>query len=1032
MCKSAITPALWIGAFMFFISTNVWSSCSSPGNSIEAENCLPGTPESTWDISGSGDSSIQGFADNISINAGQTINFKIKSTANAYHLDIYRMGYYQGNGARLITTIQPSASLPQTQPNCTTNASVGLYDCGNWGISASWSVPNTAVSGIYLARLVRNDTQGASHIVFIVRNDASHSHILFQASDTTWQAYNDSINGQNLYGDDSCGQFSPSCRAYKVSYNRPFTTRSFESVTWVMNAEYPMLRWLEANGYDVTYFTDTDTDRYGALILNHRMWLSNGHDEYWSGQQRTNIEAARNAGVHLGFFSGNTMFWKTRWENSIDGNNNPYRTLVCYKETYLDVTDPLDAPIWTGTWRDARFSPPADGGHPENAIKGNLFRVNAANYAIEVPASFTNLRLWRNTDIAGLASGVASLAPGTLGSEVDVDEDNGFRPAGLIHFSENTINDTGNILLDEGVTYGAGTVKHALVMYRHSSGALVFSTGTYSWSWGLDSQHDNIGLGSSTNNTMQQATVNLFADMGVMPVSLQPGLTFATASTDATPPVSTILAPTTGSIIAAGTQVTITGTASDAGGAVAGVEISTDGGSTWHPASGLGTWTYQWEATANSTVIRSRAVDDSGNIETPISGITVNASANGGGSGGGTGTGSGCTNNCSSIWASSAVPAIVDSGSDSSVELGVKFRSGVKGSITGIRFYKSSANTGIHTGSLWSSTGVLMASATFSTETASGWQQVNFSSPVEITANSVYVASYHTSVGHYSGDNNYFTNASIDSPPLQALQSGISGANGVFSYGPGSSFPNQDWLSSNYWVDVVFSSSDLRSTLSSLTVTPGNATISSGVKQQFTVTGTYANGTKENLTNQTTWSSSNPSVATINASGLATAIGAGTTNLTASYGGINSNGATLSVNALPNGIMVSPSSATTVLVQPIKKPSIHIAAEDPIATEFSGNAGRFMISLNAPAIKNIVVKLKISGNALKGKDYRSFPASLQILAGKTSGIIDVLPVDDLKREGTERVIVNLIHQGSNGYTIRSPSVASVRILDNDK
>lgn len=119
-------------------------------------------------------------------------------------------------------------------------------------------------------------------------------------------------------------------------------------------------------------------------------------------------------------------------------------------------------------------------------------------------------------------------------------------------------------------------------------------------------------------------------------------------------------------------------------------------------------------------------------------------------------------------------------------------------------------------------------------------------------------------------------------------------------------------------------------------------------------------------------------------------------------------------------------------VQTIKKPSIRITADDPIATESSDNSGRFMISLNAPANKNIVVKLKISGNALKGKDYRSFPASLQIPAGKTFAIIDVLPVDDLKREGTERIIVNLMNDGINGYTVRSPSVASVTILDNDK
>src|SRR5208337_3903132 len=102
------------------------------------------------------------------------------------------------------------------------------------------------------------------------------------------------------------------------------------------------------------------------------------------------------------------------------------------------------------------------------------------------------------------------------------------------------------------------------------------------------------------------------------------------------------------------------------------------------------------------------------------------------------------------IWPSTTVPGTVDDGPDSAVELGVKFRSDVAGSITGIRFYKASANTGTHVGNLWTSTGTLLATATFTGETASGWQQVNFATPVSITANTVYVASYHANNGHFS------------------------------------------------------------------------------------------------------------------------------------------------------------------------------------------------------------------------------------------------------------------------------------------
>src|SRR5206468_6899306 len=126
-------------------------------------------------------------------------------------------------------------------------------------------------------------------------------------------------------------------------------------LTWVFASEYPMVRWLEANGYDVSYFTGMDSDRRGTLLTQHKVFLSVGHDEYWSAGQRGNVEAARNAGVHLGFFSGTEIFWKTRWEPSIDGTGTPYRTLVSYKETQANAKiDPSQ--VWTGTWRDPRFS----------------------------------------------------------------------------------------------------------------------------------------------------------------------------------------------------------------------------------------------------------------------------------------------------------------------------------------------------------------------------------------------------------------------------------------------------------------------------------------------------------------------------------------------------------------------------------------------------------------------------------------------------------------------------------------------------
>jgi hypothetical protein len=576
------------------------ASCDAPANRIVAENCRAGAPQSEWDLGSADNGSIRGFATSMSVAPGERVDFKITTASTDYRLDIYRMGYYGGLGARKVDTVQPSAPLPQGQPACDTDAATGRIDCGGWAVSASWTVPADAVSGIYLAKLVREDGTGASHIPFVVRDDTGRSALLMQTSDTTWQAYN-TYGGNDLY---QGGPGSNPSRAYAVSYNRPFTTGAED---WLFNAEEPMVRWLERNGYDVSYFTGADTDARGAEILEHRIFLSVGHDEYWSGNQRANVEAARNAGVNLAFFSGNESFWKTRW--SAD-----HRTLISYKETHNSAKiDPT--PTWTGSWRDPRFSPPADGGRPENAMTGTLFTVNSGTRALQVPAADGALRLWRGTAAAGQPQGsVTTLTPGTVGYEWDEDVDNGARPPGLVDLST-TQAGVVQKLLDYGHTFGNGDATHHVTLYRDTNGpgpdALVFGAGTVQWSWGLDEFHDRGSDAASP--VMQQATTNLLADMGVQPGSLQAGLVPASASTDRTPPTSAI---TSAPKAAPGATATISGTAADAGGGrVAGVEVSTDGGSTWHPAGGREQWSYTYTAPAGDAVPRSRATDDSGNLE---------------------------------------------------------------------------------------------------------------------------------------------------------------------------------------------------------------------------------------------------------------------------------------------------------------------------------------------------------------------------------------------------------------------------------
>ena len=607
--------------------------------------------------------------------------------------------------------------------------------------------------------------------------------------DATWQAYN-GYGGNSIYDGNTS---YPSGHAVKVSYNRPlfpyntlFNTDGRGS-DWYMNSEYSMIRWLERNGYDVTYTGGNDVHNNGARLLNHKVLVFAAHDEYWSKEQRNNVEAAREAGVHLAFFTGNEVYWKIRWE---DNNGSEDRTLVCYKEGKLGdgslsertCGSKCDASSseWTGLWRTGGNY---DAGRPENELNGQISWTESPNRSIEVPSHFKKLRFWRNTTVPSMTSGqVTFLGSQTLGYEWNFEQSEykNTYPHGRITMSSTTLN---------GKT-------HKLSLFRHANGSLVFGAGTVQWSWGLDGKHK--GGTTEINKNMQQATVNLFADMGVQPATIQSNLVAATQSTDFIAPTSSITAPSNGAPFPARSPVTISGSATDAA-IVAGVEISLDGGVNWEPVTtvsdldGTVDWTFTWTPSTQGMVnIKTRGYDDSGNIEVAGSGITVNIIS----------PECPCT-----IFEPTAVPA--GNFEDSPLELGVKFKANSNGYITKVRFYKGPDNEGTHIGNLWTEAGVSLAQVTFTNETSDGWQEATFSTPVAVTAGATYVASYYSPTGHFSSTANFFTNDYPAGPttawPLQGIkdQSPTIG-NGVYINSGSSSFPTHTFNKSNYYVDVVF------------------------------------------------------------------------------------------------------------------------------------------------------------------------------------------------------------------------------------
>ena len=290
-------------------------ACSS-GNPVVLENCFPGA--SNWDVSNTATiaaGGIEGYATSTSINKGSSIDLKVNAAAgSSFRMEIYRMGYYGGTEARLISTVPSVPAI--SQPACVSDSSTGLLDCSNWSVSATISTTASWASGVYMVHLVRLDTGTDNQVMFVVRDDARASNLLYGVAFSNYQSYNN-YGGKSLYTFNSNGNttVSGTARAVKVSYDRPFEQPRSGLRDWFTRNESAMVSWLEQQGDDVSYISNTDLDQNGALALNHHAYMSPAHDEYYSSGMRTALENARAAGVNLFFGGSNAVYWHIRFEN---------------------------------------------------------------------------------------------------------------------------------------------------------------------------------------------------------------------------------------------------------------------------------------------------------------------------------------------------------------------------------------------------------------------------------------------------------------------------------------------------------------------------------------------------------------------------------------------------------------------------------------------------------------------------------------------------------------------------------------------
>jgi hypothetical protein len=506
--------------FTLLIGGRDLSLFAQSANPIQIENQNPGT--TGWLLTNvAANNEIEGYASLTSVNAGGQVSFFVNTIDSKYTLTIYRLGYYGGLGGRQMT--QPVTLSGISQPIPTPDPDYGMVEC-QWSSPYVFNVPSNWVSGVYVVKLVGSQSGKQQYITFVVRNDDRVSDFIFQSSVSTYQAYN-AWGGKSLYSYNS----TDGEPAVKVSYNRPYDDS--QGAGNLLEWELDMLAYLEQEGYDVVYSTNVDTHESPSQLLLHKGFLSVGHDEYWSYEMRQNVTAARDQGVNLGFFSGDTSNWQIRFEPSpVTGAID--RTEVGYKEQWQDdpdASDPSTYYLVTANWGTTRFTYP---GNPEEELIGamyNGYEPVDANIVVTNPSSW----VFANT---GLKSG--SALTGLLGYEADREEGN--QPS-------NTV-----VLAHSPYTYSDGSTQYGdMTVYQAPSGATVFAVGTVQWMYGLSSLSPWGPSSPLVNPAAQQITNNVL-------------MQFVNSSTGAPSPSATpgsgvvkITAPANGATVAGTVNIAV-------------------------------------------------------------------------------------------------------------------------------------------------------------------------------------------------------------------------------------------------------------------------------------------------------------------------------------------------------------------------------------------------------------------------------------------------------------------------------------------
>lgn len=419
---------------------------------VQQENAKPGT--TAWVITKPAThEQIAGYANTVSINIGGKVDLYVSTAAPTYTIAAYRMGYYQGKQGRLAWT---SATLPgKKQPTCPLVASLRMVEC-HWTDPVSVQTsPGNWPQGDYLFKLTAS-TGYQSYIPLTIRDDASHSAYLINNDVTSWQAYN-TYGGYDLYqGPTASGGASLANRSYAVSFDRPYaySAGAGDGAGDFIGLELPVVIMMESLGLDVSYTTDVNVNEHPNLLLNHRVFVSLGHDEYYSLAMRNGVIAARDHGVNLIFLGANAIYRHIRFQSSALG---PDRIEVDYKNPKLDPLygkDNADVTPWA--WRDSPNNAPA------STILGEMWQCNPVH--ADMVISDASNWMFAGT---GLVNG--SHIAGIVGPEFD-------------HYSSSYPSPPDVTVLAKSPVVCDGRHEQAnMTYYTAPSGAGVWDTGTIDW-----------------------------------------------------------------------------------------------------------------------------------------------------------------------------------------------------------------------------------------------------------------------------------------------------------------------------------------------------------------------------------------------------------------------------------------------------------------------------------------------------------------------------------------------------------------------